>query len=199
MRIQQTKNIKQLHLVVFNQLLRAKRRVMESGKPVIDLSVGSPDLPPPREVMEEIRKWSMDGSKYGYTLEAIPTFNGKVADFYEEPYGVRLNPRDEVLQLIGSQDGLAHLAMTVIDPGDVVLVPDPGYPIYEASVRIAGGVPYPMPLEEENGFLLRLEESPEAVLGRAKVMLLNYPGNPVTAMADRAFFEELVRDRKSGV
>jgi LL-diaminopimelate aminotransferase len=193
MRIQPSKNIQQLPLGVFNKLLRAKRRVMESGKTVIDLSVGSPDLPPPREVMEALRKWSMDESKYGYTLEAIPSFNGKVAAFYEERYGVRLNPGDEVLQLMGSQDGLAHLAMTVIDPGDVVLVPDPGYPIYEASVRIAGGVPHPMPLEEENGFLPRLEAIPEAVLERAKMMILNYPGNPVTAMADCAFFEELVR------
>lgn len=192
MRIQSSEMVQRLPMGVFNELLRAKRRVMESGKPVIDLSVGSPDLPPPREVMDAIRKWSQDENKYGYTLEAIPTFNGKVAEFYERRYGVKLNPEDEVLQLMGSQDGLAHLAMTLINPGDVVLVPDPGYPIYEASVQIAGGMPHPMPLTAENRFLPRLEAIPETVLERAKMMILNYPGNPVTAMAERAFFEELV-------
>jgi LL-diaminopimelate aminotransferase len=200
MHIQLSENMKKLRRSIFSELLREKRRIAESGRSVIDLSVGSPDLQPPPEAMEVIQEWARDGSKYGYTVEAIPSFNGKVASFYERRYGVRLNPEDEVLQLMGSQDGLAHLAMTLIDPGDVVLVPDPGYPIYETSVLIAGGVPYPVTLSEENGFLPRLEAIPGPVLERAKMMILNYPGNPVTAMADRAFFEEVVRfARKHGI
>jgi LL-diaminopimelate aminotransferase len=200
MHIQLSKNIQKLRMGVFNELLREKRRIAGSGRSVIDLSVGSPDLPPPPEVMDVIQECAQDGSKYGYTVEAIPSFNGKVASFYERRYGVQLNPEDEVLQLMGSQDGLAHLAMTLIDPGDVVLVPDPGYPIYETSVLIAGGVPHPVPLSEENGFLPRLEEIPGPVLEQAKMMILNYPGNPVTAMADRDFFEEVVRfARKYGI
>ncbi|WP_124727494.1 aminotransferase class I/II-fold pyridoxal phosphate-dependent enzyme [Staphylospora marina] len=196
MRVSLSQKLRNLDVSVFVELFDAKNLVAEKGMSIIDLSVGSPDLPPPPVVMQTIQKWAADQTKYGYTITALPEFKQAVASFYENRYGVSLNPEREVLQLMGSQDGLAHLAMTLIDPGDVVLVPDPGYPIFETGVRLAGGTPYKMPLLEENGFLPRLEEIPSEVLAKAKLMILNYPGNPVTAMAGREFFEEVVRFAK---
>ncbi|OYD08815.1 aminotransferase class I/II-fold pyridoxal phosphate-dependent enzyme [Paludifilum halophilum] len=190
MDIQASNHIQQLRRGIFNEILDEKRRLEKEGKSLIDLSIGSPDLPPPDFVTEIIQHASKD---YFYTMGAIPTFNGKVADFYNDRYDVKLHPESEVLQLIGSQDGLAHLATAMINPGDYVLVPDPGYPIFEVGVRIAGGQPYPLPLTEENDYLPRLDRVPQHILNRAKMMILNYPANPVTATADRSFFKEVVR------
>ncbi|MFC4076816.1 aminotransferase class I/II-fold pyridoxal phosphate-dependent enzyme [Salinithrix halophila] len=188
-----SQNIQRLEMGVFNELLEAKRRLERGGMEMIDLSIGSPDTPPPDFVKEEIIRHASSDTNYGYTMGAIPTFNGKVAAFYEDRYGVPLNPRAEVLQLIGSQDGLAHLATALVDPGDIVLVPDPGYPIFEVGVHIAGGEPWRMPLREEFGFLPRLDHIPKEIAERAKMMVLNYPANPVAALADQAFLEEAVR------
>ncbi|PTX58477.1 aspartate/methionine/tyrosine aminotransferase [Melghirimyces profundicolus] len=192
MEITASRNIRKLKLGVFNELLERKRKLADKGQNMIDLSVGSPDLPPPSFVKEEIQTHAAVDTNYGYTMGAIPSFNRTVAEFYESRYGVRLEPGSEVLQLIGSQDGLAHLATALIDPGEVVLVPDPGYPIFEVGVHIAGGVPYPMPLLQENGYLPRLDRIPREVAEKSRLMVLNYPANPVAATADRSFFEEAV-------
>ncbi len=192
MEISASANIGKLKLGVFNELLERKRELTANGKSMIDLSVGSPDLPPPAFVKEEIQKHAAEDGNYGYTMGGLSSFNRAVADFYQDRYGVELDPATEVLQLIGSQDGLAHLATAIIDPGDVVLVPDPGYPIFEVGVHIAGGQPYPMPLMEEHHFLPQLEQIPTEVAEKARMMVLNYPANPVTATASRAFLQEAV-------
>jgi LL-diaminopimelate aminotransferase len=177
---------------IFTELAIRKQQAKKQGIPVIDLSVGSPDLPPPPIVVETLAQSVQDPANYGYTLRGTDAFHQAVAAFYEARYGVSLSPETEVLQLMGSQDGLAHLATALVNPGDYVLVPDPGYPIYEASVRIAGGIVYPMPLLEEHGFLPQLHAIPAEVLARTKMMIISYPGNPVTALADRAFFEQVL-------
>src|SRR5690606_33190646 len=123
MEISASANIGKLKLGVFNELLERKRELTANGKSMIDLSVGSPDLPPPAFVKEEIQKHAAEDGNYGYTMGGLSSFNRAVADFYQDRYGVELDPATEVLQLIGSQDGLAHLATAIIDPGDVVLVP----------------------------------------------------------------------------
>ncbi len=169
-----------------------KQEVIKKGMDVIDLSVGSPNLPPPDFVVDSLVEYCEDSSKYGYTLTGIPEFNRAVSYFYQQRYQVEIDPAEEVLQLMGSQDGLAHLAMAMIDQGEYVLVPDPGYPIYEASVTLAGGTVYPMPLLEENRYLPQLDEIPAEVLEKTKMMIISYPGNPVTALADEAFFEKVV-------
>ncbi|WP_144475890.1 LL-diaminopimelate aminotransferase [Cytobacillus oceanisediminis] len=192
MNIYGSEKIRKMTSSIFQEVVDRKQMALLNGKDVIDLSIGSPDFQPPAFVMETLAKYSMDPGKYGYTLKGIAEFNEAVKYFYSQRYSVELDEKTEVLQLMGSQDGLAHLATAIVDPGDYVLVPDPGYPIYEASVTIAGGEIYPMPLLEENKFLPQLNEIPEEVLQKTKMMILSYPGNPVTALADRVFFEEVV-------
>ena len=177
---------------IFQEVADRKQDAIKKGKDVIDLSVGSPDFPPPPYVIDALVEYTKDPSKYGYTLKGISEFNDAVSYFYKHRYSVELEPANEVLQLMGSQDGLAHLATAIINPGDYVLVPDPGYPIYEASVNIAGGIIYPMPLVAKNKFLPKLADIPEEILPRTKMMIISYPGNPVTALADKGFFEEVI-------
>jgi LL-diaminopimelate aminotransferase len=187
-----SKKTQQMATSIFTELANKKREAMGRGMDVIDLSVGSPDLPPPAHVVDTLVTYSKDTTKYGYTLKGIDEFHEAVGYFYKQRYGIDFNPENEVLQLMGSQDGLSHLATAMIDPGDYVLVPDPGYPIYEQSVVIAGGTIFPMPLVEENGYLPKLNEIPFEVLQKTKMMILSYPGNPVTALASIEFFEEVV-------
>lgn len=177
---------------IFTELSGRKQEAMKRGVDVIDLSVGSPDLPPPDFVMDTLVKYAQDINSYGYTLTGTPEFQEAVRYFYQARYGVELDEEKEVLQLMGSQDGLAHLAMAMINPGDYVLVPDPGYPIYEASVKLAGGIIHPMPLTAENEFLPQLNEISEEIMKKAKMMIISYPGNPVTALADESFFAEVI-------
>lgn len=177
---------------IFSELHEHKGIARASGHNIIDLTVGSPDLSPPKAIMEALAGYAEDKANYGYTLTAIPSFLAAVADFYNKRYGVELNPLREVVQLMGSQDGLAHLALALLNPGDHVLVPDPGYPIYSASVQIAGGQTYPMPLLAEHGFLPQLETIPLEILRRTRFMILSYPGNPVTALASQEFFEKAI-------
>lgn len=187
-----SKKTQKMATSIFTELAEKKREAINHGIDVIDLSVGSPDMAPPDYVVDTLVKYSKDPTKYGYTLKGIDEFNQAVQYFYKQRYGVDLNPSGEVLQLMGSQDGLSHLATAMIDPGDYVLVPDPGYPIYEQNVMIAGGTIFPMPLLEENRFLPKLDEIPLEVLQKTKMMIISYPGNPVTALANREFFEEVV-------
>jgi len=191
-----SEKIKKMTSSIFQEVVDRKQAAVLKGKDVIDLSIGSPDFPPPSFVVDTLVEYSKDPARYGYTLKGISEFNEAVKYFYQQRYGVELDDKNEVLQLMGSQDGLAHLATAIIDPGDYVLVPDPGYPIYEASVTIAGGIIHPMPLLAEYKFLPQLDEIPENVLKKTKMMILSYPGNPVTALAHHCFFEEVIQFAK---
>jgi LL-diaminopimelate aminotransferase len=196
MNLTASEKVQKLTASIFQEVADRKQEAINRGLDVIDLSVGSPDLPPPAFVIEELAKHISNPANYGYTLKGIPEFNEAVSTFYKRRYSTEINPGTEVLQLMGSQDGLAHLATAIINPGDYVLVPDPGYPIYEASVTIAGGVLFPMPLIAKNNFLPVLEDIPLPILEKTKMMILSYPGNPVTALADSSFFEEVVHFAK---
>jgi LL-diaminopimelate aminotransferase len=193
MKIVPSKKTQTMATSIFTELADKKREAMKKGIEVIDLSVGSPDMPPPAIVVDTLVQYSKDTTKYGYTLRGIHEFHEAVGYFYKQRYGVELNPTKEVLQLMGSQDGLSHLATAMIEQGDYVLVPDPGYPIYEQGVMIAGGSLYPMPLLEENNYLPKLTQIPLEVLHKTKMMIISYPGNPVTALASKEFFEEVVK------
>ncbi|WP_071396206.1 LL-diaminopimelate aminotransferase [Bacillus tuaregi] len=196
MNIVASERLKKLTTGIFTELANKKQEALKRGIDVIDLSVGSPDMTPAASVVEALIEHSKDISKYGYTLKGIDEFQEAVTFFYNKRYGVDLNPENEVLQLMGSQDGLSHLATAMVNPGEYVLVPDPGYPIYEASVTLAGGHIYPMPLLEENQYLPKLDEIPSEILRKTKMMIISYPGNPVTALANATFFEEVVRFAK---
>ncbi|WP_256235056.1 LL-diaminopimelate aminotransferase [Bacillus sp. EB600] len=196
MNIVASKKLQAMTGSIFTEVADRKREAIKQGIDVIDLSVGSPDLPPSPVVVKTLVKYTGDPTKYGYTLTGIADFNHAVCSFYKNRYSVELDAATEVLQLMGSQDGLAHLATAFINPGDYVLVPDPGYPIYEDNVILAGGIIYPMPLLEENKFLPVLDEIPLEILEKTKMMIISYPGNPVTALADKGFFEQVVQFAK---
>ncbi|HVN56415.1 MAG TPA: aminotransferase class I/II-fold pyridoxal phosphate-dependent enzyme [Anaerolineaceae bacterium] len=164
-----------------------------NGVDVIRIDMGSPDLPPTDEIIEEMiaaaRRPDMHGySPMGGTLE----FRKAATLYYLRRFGVELDPQTEVLGLLGSKEGVFHLGQVLLNPGDLALVPDPGYPVYRASCEIAGAEVFTMPLLEKNGFLLDLAAIPTDVADRAKLMWLNYPNNPTGAVASIAFFQDVI-------
>ena len=187
------RRIQRLTSAVFSEMDDLGRELRAEGVDVINLSVGSPDLPPAPHVQKALADALDEPGIYRYALtEGLPEFKQAVADWYRARFGVALDPVREVLSLMGSQDGLAHLYLALVNPGDTVLVPDPGYPIYRAGALLAEGEIHSIPLRAENGFLPDLGAIPPAIARRAKVMLLNYPNNPVAAVADLEFFRMVV-------
>ena len=185
--------IKNLPPYLFAAIDKAKQEARARGVDVIDLSVGDPDLPTPAHIVEALRQAAEDTSNHQYpSYEGKLTFRTAVADWYKGTFNVDLDPRNEVLTLIGSKEGIAHAPLAFINPGDVALIPDPAYPVYRTATAFAGGEPVIMPLLKENKFLPDLEAIPADVARRAKIMFLNYPNNPIGATADRSFFQELV-------
>ncbi|HYG56732.1 MAG TPA: aminotransferase class I/II-fold pyridoxal phosphate-dependent enzyme [Symbiobacteriaceae bacterium] len=184
--------LQSLAAAVFATMDEARKRVLAAGTDVINLSIGSPDLPPAPHVTEAMIKGIRNPGNYGYPMRDLPAFREAVAAWYQGRFGVTLNPDTEVLGLMGSQEGLAHIAQAVTDPGDLVLVPDPGYPIYTAGPVLAGAQLYPVPVLAENGFLPDLEALPDEVKQRAKLLILNYPSNPAAAVVKPGFFEQVV-------
>ncbi|MEC0246747.1 aminotransferase class I/II-fold pyridoxal phosphate-dependent enzyme [Paenibacillus chitinolyticus] len=176
---------------IFAEVAQWRREAEERGVDVIDLGIGSPDLPPSPRVIEALAEAVKNPQAYGYPgSEGTPEFRRAAAGWMHRRFGVALDPQREVLALMGSQDGLAHLAMALCNPGDTALVPDPGYPIYAASLVLAGVQPVLMPLKESNGFLPQLESIPPETAEKASFLLLSYPGNPIPEAADRAFYEK---------
>lgn len=193
MKLVPSSRLNRLGSAVFAELAEWKREAARLGIDVIDLGIGSPDRPPSPRVMAALEAAVRNPLAYGYpSSEGGLRFRTQVARWYAHRFGVELDPEREVLTLMGSQDGLAHLALALTEPGDAAFVPDPGYPIYAAGLAMAGVEPIPLALAAENGFLPKLEEIPEEQARRAKFIVLNYPSNPVAAVADRAFFERLV-------
>lgn len=192
MNIQMAARMEQFQESIFSELAEIKQRKLEEGIKMIDLSVGSPDLPPPPIITKIMGEMASDPKLYGYTLKGIPEFHEAVANYYSRKYGVTLDAKEETTLLMGSQDGLVHLPMVLCNPGDIVLVPDPGYTAYEAGVNLAGGQMYRMPLKEENDYLPSFADIPKEVSKKAKLMILNYPGNPVPALATKEFFGQAI-------
>lgn len=177
---------------IFSELSKRKNSKLSEGADMIDLSIGSPDTPPPSFITEMISDLAKDPTMYQYTLKGTDQFHKSVADNYLRNYDVKINHDTQVALLMGSQDGLVHLPLVLCDPGDYVLVPDPGYTAYEAGCNLAGAVKYPMPLKKENGFLPDLSLIPHEVSEKAKLMIISYPGNPVPVLATEEFFKEAI-------
>ncbi|WP_240421419.1 aminotransferase class I/II-fold pyridoxal phosphate-dependent enzyme [Paenibacillus periandrae] len=189
----QSQRLSLLGSAIFSEMAQWKEEVIASGLDVIDLGIGSPDQPPSERVMQAMEQAVRKPENYGYpTSEGSLAFRETVARWYQHRFGVQLDAATDIITLMGSQDGLAHLAMAVTDPGDVVLLPDPGYPIYAGSLVLAGVTPFFLPLREEHDYLPKLEDIPEETARQAKFILLNYPSNPLSAVAPRHFFERLV-------
>ena len=160
---------------------------------IIDLGIGDPDLPTPPHIVAALKEAAGNPAHHRYPSYAgMLELRRAAADFYRARFGVTLDPANEVVALIGSKEGIAHLPLALVDPGDVVLCPDPGYPVYATLTRFVGGEVYPLPLRRERGFLPDLASIPTDVARRAKVLWVNYPNNPTAALAPRSFYEEVV-------
>jgi len=170
-----------------------KRRLIEAGVDVIDLGAGDNDAPPPAVAIEAMTAALRDPaySKYGFQ-QGLPAFRQAAARWVERRFGLRFDPMTETLPLIGSKEGLSHLPFAVVNPGDATIVPEPGYQAYLGGSILAGADPYIAPLRPENNFLLDLEQVPEAVLRRAKLVFINYPNNPTAAVAPLEYLERTV-------
>ena len=178
-----------------------KRRLIESGVDVIDLGAGDNDTPPPAAVVETMHEALRDPaySKYGFQ-QGLPAFRQAAARWVERRFGQRFDPATETLPLIGSKEGLSHLPFAVVNPGDVTIVPEPGYQAYIGGSLLAGAQPYVVPLRPENRFLLDLDAIPEDVLRRSKLAFVNYPNNPTAAVAPLEYLERTVATcRRHGI
>ncbi len=163
------------------------------GVDVISFGIGDPDLPTPSHILDSLAAASRDPVNHRYPeSEGLPELRQAIARWYGRRFAVELDPSTEVLPLIGSKEGIGHIALCFIDPGDIALVPDPGYPVYGVGTLLAGGEPYYLPLTEENEFLPDFDAVPAPVADRAKVLWLNYPNNPTGAVADIEFFDRAV-------
>ncbi|WP_442938265.1 LL-diaminopimelate aminotransferase [Nostoc sp.] len=191
--MQFAKRLQPLQSNVFADMDRAKAIALAAGQQVIDLSLGSSDLPAEAHVIKAIAQSLHDRSTHGYLLfNGTFGFREAAANWYEQKFGIKVDPQTEVLPLIGSQEGTAHLPLALLNPGDFALLLDPGYPSHAGGVYLASGQIYPMPLRAENAFLPVFADIPAPVLAQSRMMVLSYPHNPTSAIAPLAFFQEAV-------
>ena len=185
--------LKKLPPYLFQEIDRLKAELMAKGVDVINLGVGDPDLPTPGHIIEELGKAAADPANHQYpSYSGMNDFKDSVARWYKSRFGVDLDADREVLTLIGSKEGIAHLPFAFINPGDLSLIPSPAYPVYNVTNMFAGGESYFMPLTRENGFLPDLKSVPTDVARRAKLLFINYPNNPTGATAERDFFQRVI-------
>jgi LL-diaminopimelate aminotransferase len=182
---------------LFAEIDKKKEEAIKRGVDIINLGIGDPDQPTPNNIIEKLRESVKDSRTHRYPpYQGTTEFRQAVASWYKNRFRVNLDPEQEVMALIGSKEGIAHIFLAFIDPGDFSLIPDPGYPVYKTGTLFANGLPYIMPLLEENDFLPNLEEIDEEVAQRAKLMFINYPNNPTAAVANKDFFEKVVKFAK---
>ena len=185
--------IRALPPYLFAELDRKKQEVRARGVDIIDLGVGDPDRPTPKFIVNRLKREAEIPANHQYpSYEGLPQFRAAAADWYRRRFGVSLDPSSEVVALIGSKEGIAHFPLAFVNPGDTVLVPDPGYPVYHIATMFAGGRSHFLPLRRENAFLPDLGAIPRSVLAKAKILFLNYPNNPTSAVADRKFYRTVL-------
>ena len=177
---------------IFSRLLDMKKERLAAGGAVVDLSIGAPNIPPTQPMMQALADAALDPANYVYAIQDLPELHQAVAGWYQRRYGVTLDPERQITSLLGSQEGLAHIALTVADEGDVVLVPDPCYPVFADGPKLAGAELHYMPQKPENGFVIDLRDIPAEVAKRAKLMIVSYPNNPTTVMAPDRFYRDLI-------
>lgn len=188
-----SKKVGSLPPYLFSKFQEKKEELQAKGVDVIDLGIGAPDLPTPDFVIEALMEEAKKPENHRYSpYDGCAEFKEAVATFYKNYFDVTLDPEEEILTLIGSKEGLAHLMQAVLDPGDQVLLPDPGYPVYCTAVHLAGAKYHPLPLEQANGYVPSYDEIPAEVIEETKLMLLNYPGNPTAATVELDVFEQAI-------
>lgn len=193
MKIEYSKSLSELPPYLFIEIDRIKAGLVKAGHDVINLGVGDPDLPTPPEIVEAMKKALEERSNHQYPFGSGKlALRKKIAEWSKKRFGVNLSPENEICAVIGSKEGIGHFPFAFVNPGDYVLCPSPGYPVYANATKFAGGIPYFMPLLEKNNFLPDFSLIPEKVASKAKIMFLNYPNNPTAAVCSRKFFEEAV-------
>ena len=188
-----SKRVEKLPPYLFVEISRKIAEKKANGEDVVSFAIGDPDLPTPPHVVQRLCEASQDPVNHRYPeTEGLLQLRQAIATWYKERFDVSLDPDKEVLPLIGSKEGIGHIALCFIDPGDIALVPDPSYPVYAIGTMFAGGEPYYLPLTEENGFLPDLSGIPDSVARQSKVLWINYPNNPTAAVAGLDFYKQVV-------
>ena len=191
--IKKARRINELPPYLFAEIDRRKRAALARGVDLIDLGIGDPDIPTPSVIVEKLIESASKPANHRYPSSAgMPEFREAVANWYKKRFNVNLDPAKEVVSLIGSKEGIGNMAVAFVDPGDVVLVASPCYPVYHIGTAFNGGKNYFLPLKKENHFLPDLDSIPPDVARRAKLLWINYPNNPTAAVADRDFFQRVV-------
>jgi LL-diaminopimelate aminotransferase len=188
-----SKRVENLPPYLFVEISQKIAEKRAKGEDIVSFAIGDPDIPTPPHIIDRLCQAAQDPTNHRYPETAgLPKLRQAIAGWYERRFGVSLDADKEVLPLIGSKEGIGHIALCFIDPGDTALVPDPAYPVYSVSTTLAGGRPYYMPLVEGNDFLPNLNAIPTHILKKAKLLWLNYPNNPTSAIADLNFFNRVV-------
>ncbi|HOV78493.1 MAG TPA: LL-diaminopimelate aminotransferase [Bacillota bacterium] len=193
MKFPEAQRISNLPPYLFARIEKLVAEKKEAGVDIISLGIGDPDRPTPAHIIEELIKEAKNPANHQYPSSVgMLSYRQAVAGWYKKRFGVELDPRSEVVSLIGSKEGIAHISWCYLDPGDLVLVPDPGYPVYSGGAILAGAVPYFVPVRSQDGYLLNFDSIPEDIAKRAKMMFVNYPNNPTGAVAGESFYMEAI-------
>lgn len=188
-----SKKITALPPYLFLEIDKAKRAARAEGRDIIDLGIGDPDQPTPKHIIEALYQAAQDPSTHKYALDqGMPALRRAIEGWYARRFGINLNPDTEILPLIGSKEGIAHIPLAFLNEGDYSLIPDPCYPPYKGGTILAGGRPYLMPLIESNTFMPDLKKIPLNIRKKAKLLYINYPNNPTSATCEKAFYRQLV-------
>ncbi len=191
--IKLSKKLQALPPYLFLEIDKAKRKARGQGRDIIDIGIGDPDQPTPKNIIDKLYQAAQDPATHKYSLDqGMPVLRSAISQWYKKRFSVDLNPDNEVLPLIGSKEGIAHFPLVSLNQGDYALVPDPCYPPYKGGTILAGAKPYLMPLLEENSFLPDLGKIPAGILKKAKIMFINYPNNPTGRCAEKSFYKDVV-------
>ncbi len=193
MPFERSERLRRLPPYLFAEIDRRKRELIKQGKDLVNLGVGDPDLPAFKLVRDALKAALDEPGVHSYPPDnGLPEFREAIARWYQRRAGAKVDPEREIRPVIGSKEGIGHLPLAVLNPGDVALIPDPGYPPYRSGTEFAGGVPYFLPLRRENGFLPDLDAIDPQVLKRAKILYVNYPNNPTGAVAPESFYRKVI-------
>jgi len=192
MKIEESKRLKRLPPYLFAEIDKIIKEKRDQGLDVISLGIGDPDIPTPGGIIEALQDEAENPVNHQYPSSyGMELFREAVADFYMDRFGVKIDPADEVIPIFGSKEGVANIAYTFVDPGDYVLVPDPSYPVYSIGTMFAGGQTHIMPMEEKNDYIIDLDRIDAGIAAKAKLMHVNYPNNPTSAICSIDFYERL--------
>jgi len=192
-KIEKSERLKKLPPYLFVEIDKAKKKAREEGKDIIDLGIGDPDIPTPRFIIDALSKAAQNPANHRYPLDqGLLEFRHEAATWLKKRFGVAFDPDSEIYPLIGSKEGIAHMPLAFVNPGDYVLVPDPCYPPYRSGTWFAGGEILSMPLRCENHFLPDLRAVNHALLHKVRMMFINYPNNPTAAVCDKKFFKGVI-------